>query len=95
MAAVLASDTVQTPDGAVVSETRWLDDGTVETYDGGKLVESRPQTADEAERFAPRPLSDAERLAIVEAQNAELLAKLAAVTTLAQVRAAAQAAAAD
>ncbi len=40
----------------------------------------------------PDPSPD-DRLAALEAQNAELLAKLATATTLAQVRAAAQAAA--
>ncbi len=37
----------------------------------------------------PPPASDAERVAALEAQNAALLAELAKVTTLAQVRSAA------
>ena len=89
MADVVASDVVQDLDGTVLSEIRWLDDGTVELYEAGALVESRRQTEVEAERFAPRPLSDAERLAVLEAQNAALLDALAKVTTVAAVRAAA------
>lgn len=61
-----------------------------------------PLTAEEqAELDArqPEPMpeptpSDADRIAALEQQNAELLAALAKVTTVAQVRAAAQAAAA-
>ncbi len=86
MADVLASDVVQDLDGTVLSEARWLADGTVELYEAGALVESRRQTADEAERFAPRPPSDAERLAVLEAQNAVLLEALAKATTVAQIR---------
>jgi len=41
----------------------------------------------------PQVVTDAERIAALEAQNAELLAALAKATTVAQVRAAAQAAA--
>ena len=79
MPAVLASDTVQNGDGVILSEGRWLDDGTVEFFEGGKLVESRPRTAEESERFAP-PAPD---------PLSVLIADLSKVATLAQVRAAA------
>lgn len=84
MADVFATDVVQTPDGTVVEEVRWLSDGTVELHEHGRLVESRAQTADEAARFAPPEPSADERLAV-------LVDALAKATTLAQVRAAAQA----
>lgn len=89
MADVLASDVVQDLGGVILWETRWLDDGTVELYEAGALVESRRRTAEETERFAARPASDADRLAALEAQNAALLDALAKVTTVAAVRAAA------
>jgi len=79
MADVLATDVVQTPDGTVVEEVRWLSDGTVELHEHGKLVESRPMTADESARFAPPPPDPL----------ATLIADLSKATTLAQVRAAA------
>lgn len=88
MADVLASDVVQDLDGTVLSEARWLADGTVELYEAGALVESRRQTAEEAERFAPKPLSAEERL---EA----LAGSLATARTLAEVRAAAAAVVGD
>ena len=83
----------ETVDGQVARQVAWLDDGTVEFYEHGELVESRQQTEVEAARFAPDPQTDVDRLAALEAQNAALVAALAKATTLAQVRAAAQAAA--
>jgi len=82
MADVLATDVVQTPDGTVVEEVRWLSDGTVELHEHGKLVESRAQTAAEAARFAPPEPSADERLTV-------LVDALAKATSLAQIRAAA------
>lgn len=63
--------------------------GTVSIEVGGKVVETRPVTEEEIARYAPPapPLDD--RLAALEATNAELLDALAKATTLAQVRAAA------
>lgn len=83
----------ETVDGQVVREVAWFDDGTVQVFESGVLVESRRQTEVEAARFTPVPQTDTDRLAALEAQNADLLAALAKATTLAQVRAAAQAAA--
>lgn len=88
MAELLASDDTYR-DGAMVRSVRFFDDGTVEVVSDGKVVETRPQTDDEVDRFAPVPPSDADRLAALEQQNADLLAALAKATTLAQVRAAA------
>ena len=79
----------ETVDGQVVREVAWLDDGTVEFYEHGELVESRRQTEVEAARFVTPIQSDAERVAALEAQNAALLAALSKATTLAQIRAAA------
>lgn len=68
------------------------------TYGEGGYDPSKPDDNVVA-RFTvddlPVVLSDADRLAALEAQNADLLAALAKATTLAQVRAAAHAAAAD
>lgn len=80
MSAVLASDTVQDLDGNVLSEVRWLDDGTVERYEAGRLVESREQTGDEAERFAPAPLTTEEKVDV-------LLEAMDQAATYAQLRA--------
>ena len=86
-----------------VTDTPRPDDTDTTTHDrtltsvDGVWVEQwtpRPWTDDElTARNTPAPQSDADRIAALEAQNAELLAKLATATTLAQVRAAAQAAA--
>lgn len=70
----------------VEAEVIDLDAGTVTFERDGKVVESRPLTPDEATRFAPPPPSADERLEV-------LVDALAKATTLAQVRAAAQAAA--
>lgn len=83
MSAVLRIDTTQDLDGNLLAEVRWLDNGTVEFHEAGKLVEARPQTADEAAMFAPAPLTAEERLAV-------LVDALAKVTNIAQVRAAAE-----
>lgn len=77
----------------VEAEVIDLDAGTVTFEREGKVVESRPLTSDEAAWYAPQPPSDADRIAALEATNAALLAALAKATTVAQVRAAAQAAA--
>ena len=79
----------ETVDGQVVREVAWLDDGTVQFYEHGELVESRRQTEVEAARFAPPTDLADERVAALEAQNAALLAALSKATTLAQIRAAA------
>lgn len=83
-----------------VTDTPRPDDTDTTTHERSLANESgtwtvvwtpRPWTADElAARTAPTP---DDRIAALEAQNAELLAALAKVTTVAQVRAAAQAAA--
>ena len=80
----------ETVDGQVVREVAWFDDGTVEVFESGVLVESRQQTEVEAARFAP-PIDQSadERVAALEAQNAALIAALAKATSLAQIRAAA------
>lgn len=80
----------ETADGRVVREVAWFDDGTVEVFESGVLVESRQQTEVEAARFAP-PIDQSadERVAALEAQNAALIAALAKATSLAQIRAAA------
>lgn len=66
-----------------------LDAGTVTFEVDGKAVESRRLTDDEKARYAPTPPPAEDRIAALEAQNADLLAKLAAATTLAAVRKAA------
>lgn len=72
----------ETVDGRVVREVAWFDDGTVQVFEGGLLVEARPQTALEASRFV---VSDAPADVRLDA----LLSDLAKATSLAQVRAAA------
>lgn len=71
-------------------------DRTVGRVDGVWVEQwtARPWTDDELTARTPAP-SDADRIAALEATNAELLAALAKATTLAQIRAAATAAAAD
>ena len=81
MRARLALDE-ETADGQVVREAAWFDDGTVEVWESGVLVESREQTDLEASRFV---VSDAPADVRLDA----LIADLAKATTLAQVRAAA------
>lgn len=73
----------------VEAEVIDLDAGTVTFEVDGKVTATRALTPDEVAAFTPPPPSDAERLAALETQNAELLAALAKVTTLAQIRAAA------
>lgn len=84
-----------------VTDTPRPDDTDTDTYERSIVNEAgtwtvvwtaRPWTADELAARAPQPSAD-ERLAALEQQNAELLAALAKATTVAQVRAAAQAAA--
>ncbi len=77
-------------DGEVLESTVIdLDAGTITFEVEGKVVESRPLTDEEAALNAPPPPSTDDRIAALEAQNAALLAVLAKVTTLAQIRAAA------
>lgn len=72
----------------VEAEVIDLDAGTVAYEVDGKVVESRQLTDDEVALNTPPPPSEADRLAALEATNAELLAALARVTSLAQIRAA-------
>lgn len=77
-------------DGEVLESTVIdLDAGTITFEVDGKVVESRQLTDDEVALNTPPPPSEADRLAALEATNAELLAALARVTSLAQIRAAA------
>ena len=77
-------------DGEVLESTVIdLDAGTITFEVEGKVVESRPLTDEEAALNAPPPPSTDDRIAALEAQNAALLAVLAKVTTLAQIRSAA------
>jgi hypothetical protein len=77
-------------DGEVLESTVIdLDAGTITFEVEGKVVESRQLTDDEVALNTPPPPSEADRLAALEATNAELLAALARVTSLAQIRAAA------
>lgn len=73
----------------VEAEVIDLDAGTVTIEKNGKVSATRPLTADEAARYAPSPPPVDDRLSALEATNAELLAALARVTSLAQIRAAA------
>jgi hypothetical protein len=73
----------------VEAEVIDLDAGTVTFEVDGKVTATRTLTPDEVAAFTPPPASPDERLAALEAQNAELLAALAKVTTVAQIRAAA------
>lgn len=83
MASPVSVDTTQTLDGTITAEVRWMDDGTVEVHEGGKLIERRRQTGEEAARLLPPPRTDTERLdALVDA--------LASVSSMAEVRAAAR-----
>lgn len=76
-------------DGEVLESTVIdLDAGTITFEVDGKVVESRQLTDDEVALNTPPPPSEADRLAALEATNAELLAALARVTSLAQIRAA-------
>lgn len=76
-------------DGEVLESTVIdLDAGTITFEVEGKVVESRPLTDEEAALNAPPPPSTDDRIATLEATNAELLAALARVTSLAQIRAA-------
>lgn len=63
--------------------------GTVTIEVDDESVETRLLTPDEVAVFAPRAVSADDRLAALEAQNAELLAALSKATSLAQIRAAA------
>jgi surfactin synthase thioesterase subunit len=72
----------------VEAEVIDLDAGTVAYEVDGKVVESRRLTPEELALNTPPPPSEADRLAALEATNAELLAALARVTSLAQIRAA-------
>lgn len=77
------------PDGTLIESTVVdLDAGTITFEVDGKVVESRQLTDDEVALNTPPPPSEADRLAALEATNAELLAALARVTSLAQIRAA-------
>ena len=77
-------------DGEVLESTVIdLDAGTITFEVDGKVVESRQLTGDEVALNTPPPPSEADRLAALETTNAELLAALARVTSLAQIRAAA------
>lgn len=84
-----------------VTDTPRPDDTDTDTYERSIVNEAgtwtvvwtpRPWTADEVEVYTPTP-SPTDRIAALEATNAALLAALAKATTVAQVRAAAQAAA--
>ena len=63
--------------------------GTITCEVDGKAVETRPLTPEEIAAFTPPPAGPDDRLAALEAQNAELLAALAKATSVAQIRAAA------
>lgn len=76
---MIRNEVFDTMGWCVEAEVIDLDAGTVTFERDGKVVESRPMTADEVARFAPPPPDPL----------AALLADLAKATTLAQVRAAA------
>lgn len=77
------------PDGTLIESTVVdLDAGTITFEVDGKVVESRQLTDDEVALNTPPPPSTDDRIATLEATNAELLAALARVTSLAQIRAA-------
>lgn len=73
----------------VEAEVIDLDAETVTFEVDGKVTATRALTPDEVAAFTPPAASPDERLAALEAQNAELLAALAKATSLAQIRAAA------
>ena len=73
MASIVYSDDHYGPHG-LISSTRFLDDGTIEEVEGGKVVRTRPATPAEqarADEYAagPQPSTD-ERIASLEADLA-------------------------
>ena len=78
------------PDGTLIESTVVdLDAGTITFEVDGKVVESRQLTDDEVALNTPPPPSTDDRIATLEATNADLLAALSKATSLAQIRAAA------